>query len=328
MTTTAASSGLAHGGSWAASLTEIGLARRAGVELLLRHQHADGHWEDYHLPVGRSDAWVTAYVALRLVASGAAREPLVDAAIGRAAAWLRRTRPYAAGWGFNGVTGPDADSTAHAVLLLRWRGGVRHGDIRSDIRSDIAWLLTCWRAAGGFATFDAADGWGAPHTCVTPLAFFALPVGEQRTRRAAVARYVLATRRVDGTWPAYWWRTCCYSTYWNLRLCRALGLDSPAVLDRVGADAGFAPRSLFDLSFIVAIAALERHPACLPLARTLIALQERDGGWAGSDDLRVTRHDVPAGAEDGTCYRDEHGLITTASAIFALGHAGGDADDD
>ncbi|MFZ2489731.1 MAG: hypothetical protein WAZ19_16615, partial [Anaerolineae bacterium] len=42
-----------------------------GVAYLLATQEPDGHWWDFWLPVGASDAWVTAYTALALLDAAA-----------------------------------------------------------------------------------------------------------------------------------------------------------------------------------------------------------------------------------------------------------------
>ena len=123
---------------------KIDSAIDASTTYLLNQQAADGHWEDYSLPVGPSDAWVTAYVGLALghvtPHTGAAAAP---SAAKRAARWLVTNRPYAAGWGYNGRTRPDADSTAHVIALLQATGTSDGGARFSLVASALAagWRL-------------------------------------------------------------------------------------------------------------------------------------------------------------------------------------------
>src|SRR5262245_63507547 len=112
---------------------------------LSARQKPDGRWEDFDLPVGRSDAWVTAYAGRSLLRAGrATADPRAVECAERAARWLGSARAYERGWGYNAATGPDADSTAHAILLLRDAG------LAVD-PADERWLLGHWVPDAGFA---------------------------------------------------------------------------------------------------------------------------------------------------------------------------------
>jgi hypothetical protein len=58
--------------------TQIEQVIRAAADYLRVHQQVDGHWEEYNLPVGHSDRWLTGCIALafdrasKLHADGAA----------------------------------------------------------------------------------------------------------------------------------------------------------------------------------------------------------------------------------------------------------------
>src|SRR3712207_6308155 len=147
----------------------------AAIDYLLLRQATDGHWEDFDLPTGRSDAWVTAYVGL-VLAHAAPDWPEAGGATRRAASWLARTRPYPVGWGYNASTGPDADSTSYALLLLRAAGLAARDD-------DEKWLLSLWRPGEGFATYPGPEGWAHAHPDVTPVGYCALsPASRVRLR--------------------------------------------------------------------------------------------------------------------------------------------------
>lgn len=297
-------------------MNQVHEAIRAATEYLLTLQADDGHWEEYDLPVGRSDAWVTAYVGLALHAAGpGAAGAAAIASSGRAAAWLIESRPYAAGWGYNGRTGPDADSTAHAIALIRSAGFHPH-------RRDETWLLHRWQADGGFATYQGPGAWGAPHVDITPACYRALADPDRTRLRPEVVAYLHRHRLADGAWPAYWWRTHFYSTYACLALLRELdagaaGRPAPMTRDHLR-----AIDSAFELALAAGIAALEPGRAALAhsLVEVLLRHQAPRGGWPGAKNLRVTDPacDRPWVQPMGVLYRDHSGLITTATALAVL----------
>ncbi len=288
----------------------------AGCTYLLRLQRVSGNWEEYELPTGRSDAWVTAYVGLALARVALRRgfEPAYSAAA-RAAKWLSSHRPYPAGWGYNAVTGPDADSTGYALALLRAAG-------QTTLSNDEDWLLTRWQPEGGFATFDGPGGWGKAHPDVTPVAFAALSRTTREHLGPWLRQALFASRDIDGTWPAYWWRTRHYSTYLNSCLARAVGPHFLPSAPVVTLQDNRAIHSVFDLVFVTANAALHDsgNGKSRELADILIAQQSGSGFWPGGANLRVTRHDTPDpwNAPEGECYVDFDHLITTASAVALL----------
>jgi hypothetical protein len=288
----------------------------AGVRYLLAHRFSDGHWEDFDLPVGRSDAWVTAYVGLALAAAaGHDSRPCASSAAAGAADWLATHRPYAAGWGYNHTTGPDSDSTAYALLLLR----VAARPIPPD---DENWLCDRWQATGGFATYARPDAWGMAHPDVTPVAFRALSPGARQRLQPRLVDYLLRTRRTDGTWPAYWWRTAHYCTFLNNSLLRDLGLRVGSCPPVVSADEAHGVHSAVDLVFVTANALLdpELSPLAGALVSELLAEQHPNGHWAGAPNLRVMRHDAkdPWSHPCGRLYADTNHLFTTASAVQVL----------
>ncbi len=298
-----------------AQQSELPSALRAAVAYLLSHQAADGHWQDYRLPVGRSTAWVTAYVGVALAESD--HSEAVRRSAGAAADWLEQHRPTPQGWGYNDHTGPDADSSAFALTLLRLAG-------KTPLPSDLAWLRQRWHRNGGFATYARDDAWGAPHNDVTPAAFLALAPADQIALRDDVLEVLARERCKDGTWPSYWWRTCHYATWWSLRLLRALGVPQKGRLPVVGMDEQHAIHGAFDLALVTGIASLQQaRPGLISgLASELLALQQQDGAWAGSMNLRVTDpscHQPWSGdVACGRLYADEDHLVTTATALRVL----------
>ncbi len=290
-------------------------ALSAAVAYLLSHQADDGHWQDYRLPVGCSDAWVTGYVGVALAESD--HSAAVRRRTAAAADWLEKQRPYPHGWGYNRSTGSDADSSAFALTLLRLAG-------KTPLPSDVAWLRQRWHRDGGFATYARDDAWGAPHNDVTPAAFLALAPADQMALRDDVLEVLARERGKDGTWPSYWWRTSHYATWWSLRLLRALGVPPEGRPPVVGTGEQHAIHGPFDLALVTGIASLQQaRPELINgLAGKLIALQQQDGAWAGGANLRVTDPDCyqpwSGGPACGRLYADEDHLVTTATALRVL----------
>jgi hypothetical protein len=295
-------------------------ARCAAVTYLLSHQADDGHWQDYRLPAGRSDAWITGYVGVALAESD--HSEAARRSIGAAAGWLEQQRPYPQGWGYNRRTGPDADSSAFALTLLRLAG-------KTPLPSDLDWLRQRWHGDGGFATYARDDAWGAPHNDVTPAAFLALANTDQMALRDDVLEVLARQRNKDGTWPSYWWRTCHYATWWSLRLSRALGMPPEHRVPVVDTREQHAIHGAFDLALVTGIASLQQVSPDLvaALAGKLMALQRPDGAWTGSRNLRVTDPDCyqpwSGGQMVGRLYADEDHLITTATALRVLAGVAG-----
>lgn len=293
-------------------------ALERAVARLVAAQHLDGHWEDYELPVGRSDGWVTSYLATALAAvCHATGSSDAAAAAGRGVDWLISRRSYPRGWGYNAQAGPDADSTAWAMRALKATGAM----ISS---ADIEFLHEHNWSSGGIATYLRGPGhWSDPHPDVTPVAALALwNAGCQSSNKATLA-YLARMRRPDNSWPAYWWSTSHYSTLLNVELRAALGHlggdERPVVLLD---DQAFGVETAFDLACVLGTAALVAGDSKVTaqLAAELIMLQRPDGSWSPSSRLRVTD---PACAEPwhtprGNIYADVEALYTTATAVRAL----------
>lgn len=282
-----------------------------GVEYLIARQRAGGGWEDYHaMPVGPSTQWVSAVVSVVLFGVGGDD---ARAAARRGALWLMSCARN--GWGFNAATPPDGDSTAWALIALR-AAGVDPPDRAIDF------LRSLHRPDGGFATYRRDDAWGRSHADVTPLAVLALPERLRAEIAGAAIRFAVRTADAYGTWPSYWWRGRHYATYWNRVLLAALDHAAPP-LQVAPADPSRAVETAFDLAWALALSAFDGDPPHVvhALARILAARQLADGSWAGGRDLRVTAPQCyrPWVLPLGTTYEDDERLMTTASAVRALG---------
>jgi hypothetical protein len=284
------------------------------IEFLRAAQSDEGAWWDYRLPVGSSDQWVSAYVGLALAeADRLATFPEARRAALAAAYWLRERRTYAAGWGYNGVTGPDSDTTGLAVALC---------DVLDlpVAEADRRFLAERWRAAEGIATFDGPNAWGVGHWDVTPVGYLGLNSQDRERLASAFCDALHANRMPTGFWRSYWWRNPYYSTFNTLDVLDALGFEEPAGL--VESQAALIVDNPFDLACYIGIEFL-RNPVDPRIGlhvRALLNWQSRHGSWAGSANLRVTDDScyAPWDEPSGTYYADERGLLTTATAIRVL----------
>jgi hypothetical protein len=290
-----------------------------GVAYLCRLQHQDGHWNDYRLPVGASDQWVSAYVGLALARYGAARGhgPALTAAR-RAAAWLLAARADAPGWGYNAGTGADADSTALALALLRALG-------LPNAPADQQLLRRHWRGAeagggAGVATYEGPDAWGRAHWCVTPLAYLGMAPDQQRALRTGFLDGLRSNRMADGQWRSYWWRNPYYSTFGTLEALNQLGIEEAQPM--AAPAAAIVVDNPFDLACLLGSELLRgRAPDQFgKQLRTLLAWQHNDGRWPGHANLRVTDQHCPAPWDEpsGAYYADHAGTLSTATVLRML----------
>lgn len=294
---------------------EVEAALEDGVRYLCALQQDDGHWSDYRLPVGVCDQWITAYVGLALAQYGQRVGcPSALAAARRGAEWLCTTRCYPAGWGYNAITGPDSDSTAMSLGLLRELGQ----PIRSE---DQAFLRRQWRPEGGLATYDGPDAWGCVHWDVTPWGYLGLSTEDQHTLRDSFLHGLYANHMVDGMWRAYWWRNPYYSTFLTLEVLDELGLPEPD-LSRSTPAGPLKVDNPFDLGCLIGVKCLrsEGIERLGPHLRALLAWQEADGRWPGHPNLRVTDPSCYTPWEEpvGDYYADEAATITTATIVRVL----------
>jgi hypothetical protein len=284
-------------------------AMQRAATALRRQQSIEGLWEDYALPVGASNEWVTALVALCLAEASKALT-LDDAQPAAAAAHtgLLRGRTRQAGFGFNAGVAADADSTATCLLLSLALDQVPE-------QADSVFLLEHVRADGGIATFHGPAGWGLSHPCVTPVAAQALAGCGHPLSADVLAGYAARTRSGDGFWPAYWWSGPFYATAAWLRLNDACGLRFAPPEQPVEHEI----KSAMDLALAVEIAARWRTGGLSQLTSGLLAHQGREGLWPPSRTLRVTDIAVvDSEYATGELYADVRGLLSTAMALRAL----------
>lgn len=311
---TSATRAHAHSPARPAGRSPPGAVRR-GIGYLIK-AIGDNHWTDYRLPVGASDTWVTAYALHRLGTVRPLLSPGEQAAARRALDWLAAARAPGGGWGYNARTDDDADSTALAVLAQRrWQ--------RQPARSSLAALARHVRDAGvGTYTspVEPAGAWRDPVIDVTGAALQALDDHGNGTLHEAARRFLIRRQRADGLWHSYWWLTPLYATREAIRL---LGDDAswagrPRLIERLG---HYQPAAPFEQALLTECLAELGAPAARHTA-ALARDQRHDGSWTPSAWLRVPPpqvHEPWATIDSGPCFVDERAILTTATAVAALG---------
>ena len=294
---------------------EINSALKDAISYLQSIQDSDGSWEDYQLPVGASDQWITAYTGLALAQHGKRlnNSEAIQSAI-KAANWLTENRTYTSGWGYNGRTGPDSDSTALVIALL--------DELDIEIASeDRLFLSDHWQKNSGIATYEGPEAWGLAHWDVTPWGFHGMLPDYQKLYKKEFITAMDDNFMPDGFWKSYWWRNPFYATWVTLEVLQRLGIPEPKQ-PLINISPPVTIENPFDLSCYIGIEYL-RNPTDTRIEnhlRQLLRWQSKNGRWAGSENLRVTDNTCysPWEKPSGNYYEDLKGTITTATAIQVL----------
>ena len=98
---------------------EVEAALAAATHFLLAARQPDGWWVDMEILAYASDEYVTAYIAVRLAATGDAQ---AQEAVGQAWQLLLGRRDPQDGWGWSAGRPTDADSTAWGLRLAEQAG--------------------------------------------------------------------------------------------------------------------------------------------------------------------------------------------------------------
>lgn len=290
-----------------------------GVDFLLDQQKSSGAWVDFRLPLGKSDEWVSAYVAYHLCHLPHRN---TDRALNAAAVYLIKRFVTDAGWGHNCISLKDADSSIWAVLFLTNR----------NIPCNTAILDRFKAASGGIHTYVESDtamqhmtqtpkdtrftGWKDVHACVTA----AYALGGDPAAKA----FIQAAQLPDGSIPYYWWTTAAYAT-----ALAAEAMDPTIPTDRDflrGAERwavsqhASAKGDAFQLANLlrILVRAGKNPPLIRQIKDEVLALQRPDGSFEGTAGLRIPRLSALSISKDAPVYQDTQANFTTATVIFAL----------
>jgi hypothetical protein len=281
----------------------------AGCAFLRGAQRRDGGLRDFSLPPGFATTWVTAHACV--VLDGV---PGFDELRERAADYLLASA-YEGGWGYNRLTGADADSTSQALWALRRQG-------RQVPRAWSDRLVSWQNADGGFPTYGrtpsfSTEGWEVSHADVTVVVAWVL--GELGGYDAARARALdwLHGQLDDGVLPAYWWITKAYALWAQARTASFTDRIAEHALEELSA----SPSSP-DRSHLIAAALRAGVPASAldPHLEALLAQQCADGSWPSAPCMRLTAPRVKESgpASVGDVYPGISGVFATLHAVAAI----------
>ena len=291
----------------------------SGLDYILGLQAGDGCWTDWELPPGSSSTWTTAYVGYQLRSLPAHDRARAVGPVRLAAQRLLGKQFVQSGWGYNEAVGPDADSTAFAILLAASAGETPPEEAYTR-------MLAFQCPDGGFSTYQFQgdrNSWVVSHADVTPIVLFAFLT--KYPRESSVVRrgldYVLQNRTSAGLWNSFWWDSCLYSTEANLSLLRALGIPIDTSETRRSL-LRQKPRSAYEIALLVSsLISLESDASAWESVEQLTKQQQPDGSWMSEPILRVTRRDCYEPwkcADSGALFADPERLFTSVTVIAAL----------
>lgn len=294
-------------------------ALRKAVQYLHRKQWTDGHWEDFTLPVGASQSWVTAYALWQMsYLPSALKTPAILESMQRGLRWLELHRTPGGGWGYHTELDDDADSTSLAILGMRRFG-------REIPQEALAFLKNCQRPDGGFATYAptaaVTAAWGLSTPDVTPFALLALGKRLSARNRQKGRQYMEKNRNSRELWDSYWWVTSLYPTWGGL----LLGLFPECkhrrfYLETVGK--AYQALGVFDQALqLLCLNELQVTGPRFRLQRQLLEKQEPDGSWPVRPILRLSDPQISRPTQrvvSGQLHADTQSIFTTATAIRAL----------
>jgi hypothetical protein len=285
-----------------------------GLDFLLRSQKPSGAWIDFKLPAGKSDEWVTAYVAYFL-----SNFPGTEVGLENAAEFLKKRFISGKGWGNNLHNVRDADSSIWAHMFLS----------RMKKSLDSSFLTRYKSLDGGVHTYVDLDkemqvmtglpphalftGWKSVHPCVT--AAYALS-GDSNAKH-----FLIKNQHPDGYVPAYWWSTPAYAT--------ALAVEAmePTEMEFLLPAAAWAERQYyttektpFGLAQLLRILHFDTQKSTLKkqIIAEILSVQREDGSFEGSAGLRIPKPNQVQPSENDPVYQDQNGLFTTVSVLYTL----------
>ncbi len=307
-----------------------------------------GQWKGFPTLAGESATWVTGFV-LAHISNLSSDKQLV----GKTEKFLAAARHSSGGWSYGSLVPCDADSTAWCLLALQENNLLSP----AQLEESRAFLWSHF-SGNGISTFkedtgirdyikaDASqsiDGWTAAHADVSAAAVLADPENE---KTPAILSWLLNQQNGAGFINSYWWRGPHYATTILLRAlykCKYRMPDEAAnmllrgLLREQLEDGGYGLGSSMVSDPFTTALALEsfthlaytgNHSNMDRCGKALLALQEKNGGWAGDFTMRIPApgvvdpsHDIlwkKTGGGGNTFIEDKQGLFATAMSCYAL----------
>jgi hypothetical protein len=301
----------------------------AAHDFLMAGVSQGGFWRDFHLDIGSSDEWVTAFIASQMTLTGL---PLGLTAAREALCWLLRRQRPCGGWGYNAIAPADADSTAWVLRLA-----MACGFDTEAIRRARAFLAGHGLPDGHVTTYSSstpirfgdrnlsdreAAGWRGAHHCVTANAAPLLG--------AAAMEALRRSQTASGAWRAHWWQSDMFAT--ALAAESLAGTPHPGNGDCIARAARWAAARdavagapAFDIAWSLRLARLARsgaaNPAVALRVNRLLDLQQADGGWPAGAPMLFPHPSEIERTAGAPLFIDRQRNFTTAAVHAALAMA-------
>lgn len=300
-------------------MTTIERAIKQAKEFLLKNRQDNGAWKDFKTNThGESIDWITSYVGLSMIESGVEKAHLEKTA---KFIFDRQNSQYK-GWGYNKKIGPDADSTAFAILFLSY--------FNFDLQNAKDFLLQHQNRDGSFSTYlselahthrrippeMSVKGWCSGNVDVTTSAMRAL-----NNNRDSIS-YLLNQQTHEGNLISYWYNDDIHSTTFFIQSVPQnktqqiekarewlASQETHIPFYKALKIQGLIPESSYKKE-------IERE------TKNLITTQQLDGSWTSHPILRFPMpwdtkpwKTTQRWREDG---KDQNRLFTTATCLKAL----------
>ena len=333
--------------------SEVASCERAVARRLTHQLAKDGLWRDFSLQPGQSDCWASAWIGWGL--AHAPPDPSVSWALRAVTTALLRCVKQD-GWGYNQLTGCDADSTAWVVRLFAVTNPVaarqalpalqRYVDPSGEAHTFADAELGRWSAAHadvtamvGLAQLDAdATRYGgtAATSAFHPIVGGAIGSSQynaqsddaragyggigvtERIRRAILARAAIS-------WPPqnFWWGNPAYGLAWTLAfLARSGGVpqavaSSSSVWLDDHSGCDMAPCDhALDLLGLLGLGRASDELATWHVCRLLAAC--RTDAWDGTARLLVPPKRLTDGIDPSGPANADSGAMTSSLVLAAL----------
>lgn len=294
-----------------------------GLQFLADSQRSNGSWADFHLPVGESDIWVTAYVLYQLssLQENIPQYSFLNKCKSQALNWLLNTKKKSGGWSYNLSVEEDSDSTSLAILAI---STMKHPILEESLNR----LFLYFMEDGGASTYldgvEEGGAWSTSKCDVTPFALLALKEKLPPSIRQKAINFLIREQRDDGLWSSYWWTSPLYATYASLIWFSKNHYNIPLKEILTQTLNSFNPSGSFETALhldCINLLKTEKNQLFIKDTINLLNAQLPNGSWPSSSFLRLTYSNVERPwmkIDAGPIYRDIRNIFTTATVIGAL----------
>lgn len=280
---------------------------------LFRSMVDERNWEDYLLPVGKSDIWVTAFLLFQL--QNVNLTPEQSILYTNAQNWLL-AQAKSTGWGYNLSTPTDSDSTSLGLLSTPMPHIIAK-DILTKLESHC-------KTEHGYSTYDPNIYKGRWSLAVDDVSPFVLLAQQkyQYKKNASIQHFIHNNQLKNGSWRSYWWTTDLYATYGYLYYFKSINEKPPRCTELISYLENYQTAGVFEKALLInCLRSIGSKKRINSLNNEVMELQKDNGLWCGDAVLSLPKDELwdPKNQIDGTTlFKDVNGYITTAMVLSAL----------